>query len=66
MFFEKTQDGYRVTDSQLRQFDEISTMEEFEEAYWVFDAYQFTDYVERGYVEAINDQTVYDREAKIE
>lgn len=66
MFFTETPDGYRVTDSQIRQFDAISTMEEFEEAYWIFDTYQFVDYEERGYVGAINEQTAFDREAGIE
>ena len=33
------------------------------EAYWLGHAYQFTDYVERGFVEAINEQTQYDLEA---
>ena len=66
MSFVRTPDGYRVTDSRIRQFDHIAAMEEFEEAYWVFDAYQFVDYVERGYVEAINEQTAYDREAGVE
>ena len=66
MSFTETPDGYRVTDSQIRQFDAILTMEEFEEAYWIFDAYQFVDYEERGYVGVINEQTAYDREAGIE
>lgn len=62
MTFAKTRDGYRATGSTVRQFDAISSGEEFEEAYLVFDEYQFVDYVERGYVDAINEQTAYDRE----
>lgn len=66
MTFAGTPDGYRVTGSQIKVFDSISTAEEFEEAYQIFDEYQFADYVERGYVDAINWQTINDREAGME
>ncbi|MDE7186852.1 MAG: hypothetical protein K2O13_05020, partial [Lachnospiraceae bacterium] len=62
MSFTETENGYRVTGSDIQIFDSISSLEEYQEAYGVFDAYQFADYVERGYVEAINYQTEYDRE----
>lgn len=61
--FTKMQDGYRVTNSALRFLDSISSEEEFMEAYQVGDAYRFTDYVERGFVDAINVQTQYDMES---
>ena len=60
--FTKTQDGYRVTDSAMEFLDSISSQEEFEEAYWIADGHYFTDYEERGFVEAINYQREYDRE----
>lgn len=60
--FTKTQDGYRVTDSAMKYLDSISSQEEFEEAYWIADGHYFTDYEERGFVEAINYQREYDRE----
>lgn len=62
MEFAKTQDGYRTTKSTLRFLDSISSEEEFKEAYWVGGAYRFTDYAERGFVDAINVQTQYDLE----
>lgn len=62
MSFAKTEDGYRVTDSTVQVFDSITSSKEYEEAYWVADEYQFVDYVERGYVAAINYQTEHDRE----
>lgn len=61
--FSKTPDGYRVTDSEMKWLDSISTAEEFMEAYWIVDEYWFTDYKENGFVEAINAQTQYDMEA---
>lgn len=61
--FTKTQDGYRVSKSTIKFLDSISSAEEFKEAYWVGGAYRFTDYNERGFVEAINEQTQYDLEA---
>ena len=60
--FTKTQGGYRVTDSAMKYLDSISSQEEFEEAYWIADGHYFTDYEERGFVEAINYQREYDRE----
>ena len=60
--FAKTEDGYRATKSTLKFLDSISSEEEFMEAYWDGNAYQFTDYAERGFVEAINAQTQYDIE----
>ena len=62
MSFTETESGYRVTGSDFQIFDSISSLEEYQEAYGVFDTYQFADYVERGYVEAINYQTESDRE----
>lgn len=63
MEFVKTKDGYRVTGSDLRFLDSISSYEEFMEAYWIAGEYQFTDYVERGFVEAVNAQTEYDEKS---
>lgn len=61
--FTKMQDGYRVTNSALKFLDTISSEVEFMEAYLVGGAYRFTDYAERGFVDAINAQTEYDIEA---
>lgn len=60
--FTKTQDGYRAIKSTLKFWNSISSEEEFKEAYWVGGAYRFTDYEERGFVDAINVQTQYDLE----
>lgn len=64
--FEETKEGYRVTDSSIRYLDSITSSEEFDEAYWIGGEYQFTDYEERGYLEAILYQTEYDRESGAE
>lgn len=53
---------YRVTGSSLQYMDNISTSAEFDEAYLLAGEYQFTDYVERGFLESIQFQTEYDRE----
>lgn len=66
MSFVDTKDGYRVTESRLKVFDGISSREEFLDAYLIFDEYQFVDYEERGFVDAINEQTRYDRETGAE
>lgn len=66
MSFAETEDGYRVTDSKVQVFDNITSLEEYEEAYWAGDGYQFVDYAERGYVAAINYQTEHDREEGVE
>lgn len=66
MSFAETEDGYRVTDSTVQVFDSITSLEEYEEAYWAADEYQFVDYAERGYVAAINYQTEHDREEGVE
>lgn len=60
--FTRTPDGYRASKSTLKFLDSISSAEEFMEAYWVGGAYRFSDYAERGFVEAINAQTQYDSE----
>ena len=61
--FSMTPDGYRVTDSEMKWLNSISTAEEFIEAYLFLDEYWFTDYTENGALEAINAQTQYDMEA---
>ena len=53
---------HQVISSALRYLDSISTKAEFDEAYLIGGEYQFTDYVERGFVEGILAQTAYDRE----
>lgn len=53
---------YRVTDSTLTYYNSIASEEEYMDAYWGDGAYHFADYVERGFVEAINFQTEYDME----
>ena len=53
---------HRVISSGLRYLDNISSKAEFEEAYLIGGEYQFTDYVERGFVEGILAQTAYDKE----
>ncbi len=60
--FIMTDEGYRVTDSSLKYMDSISSRKEYEEAYRIGREYQFVDYVENGFVEAVNYQTEYDRE----
>ena len=54
---------HQVISSALRYLDSISTKAEFDEAYLIGGEYQFTDYVERGFVEGILAQTAYDRES---
>lgn len=54
--------NYRVTGSELRYLDSISSKEEFDEAYLIAGRYAFTDYEERGFLEGIRFQTGYDRE----
>lgn len=54
--------NYRVVSSMLRYLDSISSKEEFDEAYLIAGEYQFTDYVERGFLESIQFQTEDDRE----
>lgn len=54
--------GYRVIDSDMEYFDEVTSREDFDEAYLVAGEYAFADYVEWGFVEAVNYQTEYDRE----
>lgn len=61
--FSRTPDGFRVTDSEIKWLDSISSEEEFMEAYRFVDEYWFPDYIENGFVEAINAQTQYDIEA---
>ena len=53
---------HQVISSKLRYLDSISTKAEFDEAYLIGGEYQFTDYVERGFVEGILAQTAYDKE----
>lgn len=53
--------NYRVISSVLRYLDSISSKEEFDEAYLIAGEYQFTDYVERGFLESIQFQTEDDR-----
>lgn len=55
-------DPYRVTGGQIYYLDSISSKIEFEEAYLIGGEYQFTDYVERGFLEGILAQAEYDRE----
>lgn len=62
LLFEQTTEGYRVTESSFRYLDSIASREEFDEAYLIAGEYQFTDYVERGFLESIQYQTEYDRE----
>ncbi|MCX4340806.1 MAG: hypothetical protein OSJ72_14325 [Lachnospiraceae bacterium] len=57
------EENYRVTDSEIRYMNSISSKEEFDEAYLIADEYQFTDYVERGFLESIQFQTESDRES---
>lgn len=52
----------RVTGSEIHYLDRISSQAEFEEAYLIGGEYQFTDYVERGFADSIQTQTVSDRE----
>ena len=45
---------YRIRESAVEFLDSISSVEEFERAYWINEEYQFVDYVQSGFVEAIN------------
>lgn len=62
MTFAMTQEGYRVTESSMEFLDDIASGEAFDAAYRIADEYRFTDYEERGFVEAINSQTADDAE----
>lgn len=57
---EEDYSGYRVTDSKLTYLDSIASEAEYRDAYWGEGAHHFVDYVERGFVDAINYQTAYD------
>ena len=61
----KTAEGWRAADSELTWLDSITTAEQFGEAYYDPDSggYRFTNYVERRFVDAINEQTAYDAES---
>lgn len=61
--FTETTEGYRVTKSSVRYLDSIVSPADFDEAYLIAGEYQFTDYEERGFLEGIQSQTEYDREA---
>lgn len=63
--FAKSRTGgeeWRVTESRLTYLDNISSREAFDEAYLIAGEYQFTDYVERGFLESIQFQSEDDRE----
>ncbi|MDE7430025.1 MAG: M56 family metallopeptidase [Lachnospiraceae bacterium] len=62
MTFVMTPEGYRVTESSMEFLDDIASGDAFDEAYRIAGEYCFTDYEERGFVEAINSQTAYDAE----
>jgi len=47
---------YRVAEDFYRIFDSIASKEEFDRAYRIQDDYQFVDYKENGFVDAINYQ----------
>ncbi|MCM1039381.1 MAG: M56 family metallopeptidase [Ruminococcus sp.] len=54
--YTKIGEEYRISASSLEILDSISSAEEFERAYRISGEYRFVDYVENGYVEAINFQ----------
>lgn len=66
----KVGEEYRISESSFEILDSISTAEEFERAYLIGGEHHFVDYVENGFVEAINlqredgtsaaDNTVYE------
>lgn len=70
-YYAKVGEEYRISESSVQFLDNISSEEEFEEAYWINDGHQFVDYVENGFVEAIayqmetgtsaTDNTVYEK-----
>lgn len=62
LVFEEVENRYCVVGGSMKYLDQISSKEEFEEAYWVAGQYDFLDYAETGFVEAIHYQTEYDRE----
>lgn len=67
-------EDYRISESSLQMLDSISSKEAFDAAYRIQDNYQFVDYRENGFVEAIRfqreegtstvDNTVYLEPAK--
>lgn len=69
--YTKVGEEYRVRESSLQFLDSISSEKEFEAAYWINGEHQFVDYVENGFVDAINfqredgtssvDNTVYEK-----
>lgn len=61
--FAETAEGYRVTKSSVRYLDSIASRTDFDEAYLIAGEYRFTDYEERGFLEGIQFQIEYDREA---
>lgn len=62
---QETEEGWRAADSELTWLDSISTAEQFKEAYYWpdWEGYGCADYVRRGFVEAINEQTAQDEAA---
>ncbi|MDE6740376.1 MAG: hypothetical protein K2K07_14935, partial [Lachnospiraceae bacterium] len=54
--------SYRVTGSTLTYLDSIASEAEYMDAYWGDGAHHFVDYMENGFVDAINYQTEYDSE----
>lgn len=60
--FEEIEGAYRVTESSMREFTEVSTAAEFDAAYRIEDVYQFTDYEEQGFAAAIAAQMAYEAE----
>lgn len=69
--YTKVGEEYKVEKSSVKFLDNISSKEEFDEAYLIEDEYYFVDYVENGFVEGINyqiengnsitDNTVYEK-----
>lgn len=57
-----TSSSYRVTGSTLTYLDSIASEAEYMDAYWGDGAHHFVDYMENGFVDAINYQTEYDSE----
>ena len=57
-----TSSSYRVTGSTLTYLDSIASEAEYMDAYWGDRAHHFVDYMENGFVDAINYQTEYDSE----
>lgn len=55
-YYDRLGEEYRLIDGSLEYMNSISSKEEFDKAYLIEGQYQFVDYVENGFVDAISYQ----------